>query len=79
MFQQSVRVRFLSQRVERVSERVQLATRQKFGGAQRFSRLLPFNGDGRQVRYLFNGVVMLRSWAARFAPVDSEDSQYAAV
>src|SRR5467141_4093865 len=79
MFQQSVRVRFLSKRVERVSEGVQLATRQKFRRAQRFGRLLPFNGDGRQVRYLFNGVVMLRSWAARFTPVDSKDSQYAAL
>src|SRR5882762_6840730 len=79
MFQQSVRVGFLSKRVERVSEGVQLATCQEFRRAQRFGSLLPFNGDGRQVRYLFNGVVMLRSWAARFAPVDSEDSQYGSV
>ena len=79
MFQQSVRVRFLSKCVERVSEGVQLATCQKVRRVQRFGSLLPFNGDRRQVRYLSNGVVMLRSWAARFAPVDSEDSQYAAV
>src|SRR6266516_4337668 len=79
MFQQSVRVRFLRQRIERVSESLQLATCQKFRRAQRFGGLLPFNGDGRKVRYLFNGVLMLRSWAAWFTPVDSEDSQYAAV
>ena len=39
MFQQSVRVRFLSKCVECVSERVQLATCQKFRRAQRFGRL----------------------------------------
>ena len=68
MFQQSVRVRFLSKCVERVSEGVQLATCQKFRRAQRFGRLLPFNGDRRQMRYLFNDLLMLRSWAARFTP-----------
>ena len=75
MFQQPVRVGFLSKRVECVSGRLQLATRQTFRRAQRFGRLLPFNGDGRQVRHLFDGVLMLRSWGARFAAVDSEDSQ----
>src|SRR5206468_1031674 len=79
MFQQPVRVRFLSKCVECVSESVQLATCQKFRRAQRFARLLPFDGNGRQMRYLFNDLLMLRSWAARFTPVYSEESQYAAV
>ena len=79
MFQQSVRVGFLSKCIECVSESLQLATCQKFRRAQRFGGLLPFNGDGRKVRYLFNSVLMLRSWAAWFTPVDSEDSQYPAV
>src|SRR5437899_8637013 len=75
MFQQSVRVRLLSQRIECVGEGVQLPTRQKLRRVQRFSRPLPFNGGGRQVGHLFNGLVMLRSWAASFSPVHSEDSQ----
>src|ERR1700730_701888 len=78
MLQQSVRVRFLSKCIERVSEGVQLAACQKFRRAQRFGPLLPCDGDRCQMRYLFNDLLMLWSWAARFTPVDSEDSHYAA-
>ena len=73
MFQQSVRVRFLSKCVECVSERVQLATCQKFRRAQRFGRPLALNGNSRQMRDLFDDLLMMRAWAARFTPVNRED------
>src|SRR2546422_327523 len=79
MFQQSVRVRFLSKCVERVSEGVQLATCQKFRRAQRFGSLLAFYGDGRQMRDLIYDLMMLRSWAARFTPLNREGAQHVAL
>src|SRR5882762_9088453 len=79
MFKESVRVRFLSQCVECVSERVQLATCQKFRRVQRFGRPLALDGNSRQMCDLFDDLLMMRAWAARFTPVNRERAQHTAI
>src|SRR6266496_6380902 len=78
MLQQSVWVRFLSQRIQRVGEGVQLTAGQVFRGAERLRRSLTVDCDSRQVCHLLDEVQLLESGTARFAGVKRECSHHGA-
>src|SRR6266496_5983929 len=77
MLQQSVWVRFLGQRIQRVSEGVELTAGQVFRSAERLRRSLALDGDRRQVCHLLDEIQLLGSGTARFAGIKREGSQHA--
>src|SRR5882672_983144 len=74
MFEQSVRIRLLSERVERSSERLQLSLRQVLRFTHCVLRSFPLDRESNQSNDLVDDLKMLRIWATRLRPVEAESS-----
>ena len=76
MFEQSVRIRLLSERVERSSERLQLSLRQVLRFTHCVLRSFPLDRKSHQSHDLVDDLKMLGSRATRLRPIETEGAQH---